>query len=103
MNVYFSPHDSAIAEEKANRCPLCHGTGRQIDFLVSGMRVVAPCDCPLGGMETTVCEIGNPRARTGRDPSHHRRASNIAGRPKTDAAYWRRVRKPAEVLAELEC
>jgi hypothetical protein len=103
MTFYVSPHDAAIAEDKARRCPLCHGTGRQIDFVVSGMRVVAPCDCPLGGMETTVCEIGNPHARGKSNPSHHRRPSNIAGRPKSLAAYWSRMRRPHEVLAELEC
>ena len=46
MNFYVSPHDAAIAAER--RCPHCSGTGRRLDFLVSGMRVVAPCDCPLG-------------------------------------------------------
>jgi len=103
MHIYLSPHDAAVAEERAGRCPLCHGTGVQLDFTVSGMRVVAPCDCPLGGIETTVCEIGNPHASGLANRSRHRRPSNIAGRPKSNAAYWSRVRKPAEVLAELQC
>jgi len=101
MNLYVSPHDAAITA--ARQCPHCRGTGRRLDFLVSGMRVVAPCTCPLGENETTVCEIGNPRTRNIHDPSQHRRASNISGRPKTSAAYWSRVRPQHEVLAALEC
>jgi hypothetical protein len=99
MNLYLSPHDAAV---KADReCPRCHGTGRRLDFVVSGMRVLAPCDCPLGGNETTLCEIDNPRAAKHRQPSEHRRPSNIAGRAKSTAAYWFRIRRPADVLAEL--
>lgn len=99
MNLYLSPHDAAIKADC--QCPRCHGTGRQLDFIVSGMRVLAPCDCPLGGHETTLCEIGNPRAVKQRQPSQHRRPSNIAGRAKTPAAYWFGIRKPEEVLAGL--
>ena len=99
INVYLSPHDAAIKADW--QCPRCHGTGRQMDFVVSGMRVLAPCDCPLGGNETTLCEIDNPRAEKHRQPSQHRRPSNIAGRPKSTAAYWFRIRQPEEVLAEL--
>jgi hypothetical protein len=99
MNLYLSPHDAAIQADR--ECPRCHGTGRQLDFLVSGMRVLAPCDCPLGGHETTLCEIDNPRAQKHRQPSRHRRPSNIAGRPKSTEAYWFRIRKPEDVLAEL--
>jgi hypothetical protein len=101
MNLYVSPHDAAIAAER--RCPHCGGTGRRLDFTVSGMRVVVPCSCPLGESETTLCEIGNPRARKIHDPSQHRRASNVIGRPKTTAAYWSRVRPIDEVLGGLEC
>jgi hypothetical protein len=72
-----------------------------MDFMVSGMRVVVPCDCPLGETETTLCEIGNIRAHKSHDPSQHRRASNVIGRPKTTAAYWSRVRPLEEVLAAL--
>ena len=100
MNLYVSPHDAAIAAER--HCPHCHGSGRRLDFLVSGMRVIAPCICPLGEHESTVCEIGNPHARNIHDPSQHRRASNIIGRPKTSAAYWSRVLPQQEVLAALE-
>ena len=103
MHIYTSPHEAAVAEERANRCPLCRGSGVQLDFMISGMRVVAPCDCPLGGIETTVCEIGNPHAAGVNNRSSHRRASNILGRPKSNAAYWSRVRTPAEVLADLQC
>ena len=99
-STHQSPHDRAIAEERGH-CEICHGTGVQLDFMVSGMRVVAPCDCPRGRLETTVCEIGNPRASGGRDPSRHRRPSNIAGRPKSNAEYWSRVRPPEEILAGL--
>jgi hypothetical protein len=100
MNLYVSPHDAAIAAER--RCPHCRGTGRRLDFRVSGMSVVVPCACPLGEIETTLCEIGNSRARKAHDPSQHRRASNVLGRPKTSAAYWSRVRPVDEVLAALE-
>jgi hypothetical protein len=103
MQLYISPHDAAIREERARRCPTCHGSGVKFDFLVSGMRVVGPCDCPLGEHETTICEIGNPRACPEANPSRHRRTSNIVGRPKSPEAYWSRVRRPADVLAELEC
>jgi hypothetical protein len=64
---------------------------------------VVPCECPRGAIETTVCEIGNPRAHGERDPSRHRRPSNIVGRPKTNAEYWSRVRQQEEVLADLHC
>ncbi len=101
MNLYVSAHDAAVAADR--RCPLCGGTGRRLDFLVSGMRVVVPCDCPLGEGETTLCEIGNLHARKVHDPSQHRRASNVLGRPKTVAAYWSQVRPLEEVLAALEC
>ena len=100
MNLYVSPHDAAIAAER--RCPLCRGTGRRLDFMVSGMRIIAPCTCPLGENETTICEIGNPHARNIHDPSQHRRPSNILGRPKTSAAYWSRVRPQDEVLNGLK-
>jgi hypothetical protein len=100
MNLYVSPHDAAIAADR--QCPHCKGTGRRLDFLVSGMRVVAPCDCPLGENESTVCEIGNPHTRKIHDPSQHRRPSNIIGRPKTSAAYWSRLRPLEEVLAALD-
>jgi hypothetical protein len=99
-STHTSSHEAAIAEERA-RCGICHGTGIQTDFIVSGMRVIAPCSCPRGGVETTICEIGNPRASAERDPSRHRRASNIAGRPKSNADYWQRVSLPDEVLATL--
>src|SRR4051812_39751868 len=98
-NLYLSPHDAAIKAD--SQCPRCHGTGRALDFVVSGMRVLGPCDCPLGGGETTLCEIDNPRAAGNRQPSEHRRPSNIAGRPKTTAAYWFGIRQPDEVLAGL--
>jgi hypothetical protein len=100
MNLYISAHDAAIAADR--QCPHCHGSGRRLDFLVSGMRVIAPCACPLGDSETTFCEIGNPRARKVHDPSQHRRPSNILGRPKTSAAYWSRIRSLQEVLGALE-
>ncbi len=100
MNLYVSPHDAAIAAER--ECPHCRGTGRRLDFMVSGMRVIAPCTCPLGESESTVCEIGNPHARNIHDPSQHRRPSNILGRPKTTAAYWSRVRSQDEVLRSLK-
>lgn len=100
MNLYVSPHDAAIAAER--KCPHCAGTGRRLDFMVSGMRVIAPCTCPLGESETTICEIGNPHARNIHDPSQHRRPSNIIGRPKTAAAYWSRVRPQEEVLRSLK-
>lgn len=103
MQLYISPHDAAFQEERARQCPVCHGTGVRFDFVVSGMRVAGPCDCPLGAKETTVCEIGNPRARSDSNPSRHRRTSNIVGRPKSPEAYWRGMRRPAEVLADLEC
>jgi hypothetical protein len=100
MNLYVSPHDAAIAAER--RCPHCRGTGRRMAFMVSGMRVVVPCECPLGELETTFCEIGNPHARKIHDPSQHRRPSNVIGRPKSTAAYWSRVRPIDDVLAELK-
>ena len=100
MNIYVSPHDAAVAAER--RCPHCGGSGRRLDFMVSGMRVIAPCTCPLGENETTFCEIGNPHARSIHDPSGHRRPSNILGRPKTAAAYWSRVRPQDEVLNGLK-
>jgi len=99
MNFFVSPHDAAIAADR--RCPLCRGTGRRLDFIISGMRVVAPCECPLGDSETTLCEIGNPHARKAHDPSQHRRPSNVLGRPKTTAAYRSRLRPVDEVLASL--
>lgn len=98
-NLYLSPHDAAIRAE--NECPDCHGTGRALDFTVSGMRVLAACHCPLGGNETTLCEIDNPRAQTDRQPSQHRRPSNIAGRAKSPARYWFHIRQPDDVLREL--
>jgi hypothetical protein len=100
MNLYVSPHDAAIAAER--QCPLCQGTGRRVDYPVSGMLVVVACSCPLGENETTVCEIGNARAQNIRDPSQHRRPSNILGRPKTTAAYRSRMLTPEEVLRRLE-
>jgi hypothetical protein len=100
MNFYVSPHDAAIAAER--QCPHCRGSGRRLSFVVSGMRVIVPCECPLGEGETTICELGNPHVRKAHDPSQHRRPSNIAGRPKTAAAYWSRVRSLREVLDELE-
>jgi hypothetical protein len=103
MQLYISPHEDAFREERKERCPRGQCSGVQFDFIVSGMRVVVPCDCPVGAKETTVCEIGNTRARAEANPSRHRRASNIAGRPKSQASYWRRVRRPDEVLAELDC
>ena len=103
MQLYISPHDAAFREEREKQCPICHGSGVRFDFIVSGMRVAGPCDCPLGAKETTVCEICNPYARSESSPSRHRRTSNIVGRPKSPEAYWFRVRLPAEVLAELDC
>lgn len=103
MQLYISPHDAAFQEERAQQCPICQGNGLRFDFVVSGMRVATPCDCPLGVKETTVCEICNPRVRPDSNPSRHRRTSNIVGRPKSREAYWSRVRRPADVLAELEC
>ena len=100
MNLYVSPHDAAIAAER--KCLHCGGSGRRLDYLVSGMRVIVPCSCPLGEYESTFCEIGNPRARNIHDPSQHRRPSNILGRPKTTAAYWSRVRPQEEVLKDLD-
>jgi hypothetical protein len=100
MNFYVSPHDAAIAAER--QCPHCKGSGRRLGFVVSGMRVIVPCECPLGEAETTICEVGNPYVRKVHDPSQHRRPSNILGRPKTAAAYWSRVRSLREVLDELE-
>ena len=98
-NLYLSPHDAAIRAEL--ECPRCHGTGAALDFMVSGMRVLAPCDCPLGNSETTLCEIDNPHAREDLQPSRHRRPSNIAGRAKSPARYWFRIRHPEDVLKEL--
>jgi len=100
MNIYVSPHDAAVAAER--QCPHCHGSGRRLDFMVSGMRVIAPCTCPLGESETTICEIDNPQARDIRQPSQHRRPSNILGRPKTAAAYRSRMWPQDEVLKSLE-
>jgi len=100
MNLYVSPHDAAVAAER--QCPHCHGSGRRLDFMVSGMRAIAPCSCPLGENETTICEIGNPHARNTHDPSQHRRPSNILGRPKTSAAYRSRMWPQDEVLKSLE-
>jgi hypothetical protein len=100
MNLYVSPHDAAITADR--QCPNCGGTGRRLSFVISGMRALVSCECPLGLVETTICEIGNPLVRKVHDPSQHRRPSNIAGRPKTPAAYWSRVRTLREVLDELE-
>jgi hypothetical protein len=100
MNLYVSPHDAAIAAER--QCPHCRGSGRRLAFVVSGMKVVEACSCPLGEGETTSCEIGNPHAQNVNDPSQHRRASNIHGRPKTTAAYWSRVRSKEDVLNSLQ-
>lgn len=62
-------------------CPLCKGTGRQMDERVSGLQVIGLqvivlCDCPLGEMSTTVAQIVNPRVRSGINDfaSHARRA-----------------------------
>ena len=64
----------------ASKCPLCKGSGAQIEGKVSGMSFFVACDCRYGRdlHGPLLCEISNPKGK--RAPSDHSRRGHVGRR-----------------------